>query len=124
MGEQRRRTWTWRRERGGRFGCGCASFIVVITLGLVLSLFNVAISIGVSVGVPFTQANVTLAGAVGKKDKTTDVLPNYVHGRVGANQNFINQTNTLTIWVAEGAVVLIVGHQEGAPAVDLHLEAR
>ena len=124
MGEERRSRRTWTYNRGGRFGCGCASFIVVITLGLVLSLFNLAISLGVSVGIPFTQANITIAGAVGKKDKTIDVLPGYVHGRVGGNQNFINQTNTLTIWVAEGAVVVVVGHQEGAPAVDLHLEAR
>jgi hypothetical protein len=30
----------------------------------------------------------------------------------------------LTIWVAEGATLVLVGHQPGAPVVDLHLEAR
>jgi len=39
-------------------------------------------------------------------------------------RQFINQSNSLTIWVAEGIVIIVLGHQEGAPAVDLHLEAR
>jgi hypothetical protein len=90
----------------------------------VLSLFNAGIGIGVSARIPFTESNVTIAGSVGKKDKAADALPRYVHGRLGGNENFINQSNTLTIWVAEGTAIVVVGHQEGAPLVDLHLEAR
>ena len=97
---------------------------VVLTAGLVLSLFNADIGIGLSARIPFTDSNITVAGSVGKKDKAADALPRYVHGRLGANGNFINQSNTLTIWVAEGTAILVVGHQEGAPLVDLHLEAR
>lgn len=116
---------TRRRQRwSAPGGCGCASLIVVLTVGLVLSLFNAAVGVGVSIRVPFTQSNVTIAGSVGKKDKAPAVLPPYVHGRVGGNQNFVNQSNTLTIWVAEGAAVVIVGQQPGAPVIDLHLEAR
>lgn len=114
-----------RRWRGGGCGGGCASVIIVLTVGLILSLFNAAIGIGVSVRVPFTSnVNVTLAGTVGKKDKAPDALPPYVHGRLGGNQNFINGSQTLTIWVAEGTVIFVAGQQQGAPLIDLHLEAR
>ena len=121
-----RRRYEWRGSRSGRggCGCGCASVVVVLTAGLLLSLFNSAIGIGVSVRVPFTQANLTIAGTVGKKDKAPEVLPPYVHGRLGGNQNFINQSNSLTIWVAEGTAIVVLGEQEGAPPVDLHLELR
>ena len=115
-----------RRYGRGCRGCGggCASVIVVLTLGLLLTVFGTSVGIGASVRVPFTDSNITLAGAVGKKETAKASLPGYVQGKVGSNQNFINQTTTLTIWVAEGIVVLVVGHQEGAPAIDLHLEAR
>ena len=98
---------------------------MVLTLGLILSLFNTAIGIGASVRVPFTSStNITLAGSVGKKEKAPDALPTYVHGKLAGNQNFINGTQTLTIWVAEGTGILVVGNQEGAPLFDIHLEAR
>ena len=119
-GRRDRRGW-----RGGGCGGGCASVIVVLTVGLILSLFNAAIGIGVSVRVPFTsETNITLAGSVGKKEKAPDALPPYVHGKLGGNENFINGSQTLTIWVAEGAVIFVAGQQPGAPLVDLHLEAR
>lgn len=99
--------------------------IVVLTVGLILSLFNAAVGIGVSVRVPFTSStNLTLAGSVGKKDKAPDALPPYVHGKLGGNQNFVNGSQTLTIWVAEGTVIFVAGQQPGAPLIDLHLEAR
>jgi hypothetical protein len=119
-GRRERRRW-----RGGGCGGGCASVIVVLTLGLILSLFDAAIGIGVSVRVPFTTStNVTLAGSVGEKEKAPDALPAYVHGKLGGNQNFINGSQSLTIWVAEGTVIFIAGQQQGAPLIDLHLEAR
>ena len=120
MSENRRR---WRGGRGG-CGCGCASIFVVLTAGLLLSLFSADVGIGVSVRVPFTESNITIAGSVGKKDKAADALPPYVHGKLASNENFINQSNTLTIWVAEGTAIAVLGHQEGAPLIDLHLEAR
>ena len=97
---------------------------MVLTLGLVLSLFNAGIGIGVSVRIPLTESNLTIAGSVGKKEKAADALPSYVRGKLGGNQNFINQSNTLTIWVAEGTAIVVLGRQEGAPLIDLHLEAR
>lgn len=126
MNETPRRTrGQWRAGCSGCGGYGCASFFVVITLGLLLTLFNTAIGIGASVRVPFTTStNITLAGSVGKKDKAPDALPGYVHGKLGGNQNFINGSQTLTIWVAEGAVIFVIGQQDGAPLIDLHLEAR
>ncbi|HET7420672.1 MAG TPA: hypothetical protein VFL27_09845 [Candidatus Dormibacteraeota bacterium] len=99
--------------------------VVVLTVGLILSLFNLAIGIGASVRVPFTSdVNITLAGTVGAKDKAPDALPGYVHGRLGSNDDFVNGTQTLTIWVAEGTVLFVIGRQPSAPVIDLHLEAR
>jgi hypothetical protein len=98
--------------------------LVVLAVGLLLSLFNTAISIGVSVRVPFTHSNLTLAGSVGEKTKAVSVLPNYTAGKLGGNQNFINHTSTLTVGPAEGTALIILGKQSGAPTVDLHLEAR
>ena len=124
MSEERRSERRWRGPRGNVGGCGCASVFVVLTVGLLLSIFNAALGIGVSIRVPFTQSNLTVAGSVGEKDKTVSALPEYVQGRVGKNQNLINQSNTLTIWVAEGAVVVVLGKQDSAPIIDLHLAAR
>jgi hypothetical protein len=102
----------------------CASVLVVLTVGLVLSLFNGAIGIGLSVRVPFTDSNLTVAGSVGQKQKAVGALPGYDEGRLGGNQNFINHTTTLTIGPAEGTALIVLGKQPGAPIVDLHLVAR
>jgi hypothetical protein len=124
MSEERRRDRRWRWGDRGGCGGGCASIVVVLTVGLVLSLFSAAVGIGASVRIPFTSSNLTVAGSVGKKEKAVDALPGYVRGKLGGNQNLINQSNTLTIWVAEGTAIILLGQQEGAPAVDLHLELR
>lgn len=122
-GEKRR--WRW---GGGRPGCGClsgcGSFLFVLVLGGVLSLFNAVFGLGVSVGIPFTQSNVTVAGSIGTKARVVDALPNYTQGRLGGNQNFINQSGTLTIGPAEGTGLFVIGKQEGAPAIDLYLVLR
>ena len=115
-----------RRFRAGAGGCGagCASLVVVLTIGLLLSLFNAAIGIGVSIRIPFTDSNLTVAGSVGQKQKAVASLPAYLEGRLGTNQDFINQTTTLTIGPAEGTTLIVLGTQPGAPIADLHLVAR
>ena len=114
-----------RRRRSTHYGCGCGGggFVLVLTLGIVLSLFHVVISASVSLGVPFTSSNLTLGGALGQKGKVATAFPEYTYGRLGGNQNFINSSQLLTIGPAEGAILVVLGHQEGAPAVDLHLVA-
>jgi hypothetical protein len=97
---------------------------MVIVLGGVLSIFPVAFGLGLSVGVPFMESNITVAGAIGSKDRVIGVLPEYTRGRVGGNQNFINNSTTLTIGPAEGVGLFIVGRQEGAPAIDLYIALR
>jgi len=121
MGSHRRRGF-----RPGRGGCGagCASVLVLLTIGLLLSLFNAAVGIGASIRVPFTDSNLTIAGSVGQKQKAVESLPGYTVGRLGGNQNFINQTTTLTIGPAEGTALIVLGKQRGAPIADLHLAAR
>jgi len=89
-----------------------------------LSLFDAALGIGVSVGIPFTHSNLTVAGTVGKKERAVERLPGYTAGRLGGNQNFINNSATLTSGPAEGTALIVVGTQPGAPIIDLHLEAR
>ncbi len=110
------------RNRG--CGCGGGGFFFVLIVGILLSLFNANIGIGASVRIPFTSSNLTIAGSIGVKDKTAGALPGYTEGRLGGNQNFFNNSTTLTIGPAEGAALVILGHQEGAPAIDLHLVAR
>ena len=118
----RRSVRTRYRNRG--WGCGCAGFFLVLTVGIALSIFNAAVGIGISVRIPLTASNVTVAGSIGAKDKAVKALPDYTEGRLGGNQNFFNNSTTMTIWPAEGAVVVIVGKQDRAPALDLHLVLR
>ncbi len=110
----------WRyRNRG--CGCGGGGFLLVLTVGILLSLFNTGVGVGVSVRIPFTHSNLTVAASIGAKDKTVGSLPRYTQGRLGGNQNFFNNSTTMTIGPAEGAAIVIVGRQADAPAVDLHL---
>ena len=113
-----------RRYRNRGCGCGGLGFLLVITVGIVLSLFSTSVGVGVSVRIPFTQSNITIAASLGAKDKAAGSLPPYTEGRLGGNQNFFNNSTTLTIGPAEGAAVFIIGRQDDAPAVDLHLIAR
>lgn len=118
----RLRTRTVYRNRGCGFGCG--GFFFVLIVGVLLSLFNANFGLGVSVRVPFTTSNLTVAGSIGAKDKAAAALPDYTEGRLGGNQNFFNNSTTMTIGPAEGAGVVILGRQDGAPAIDLHLVVR
>ena len=111
------------RYRYRRWGCG-GGFFFVLTVGIVMALFNVAISVGISIRVPFTTSNFTIAAAIGQKDKAVAALPEYDAGRLGGNQNFFNNSTTMTIWQAEGAAEVILGRQDGAPVFDLHLDVR
>jgi hypothetical protein len=114
------------RFRPGGCGClsGCGGFVLVFLIGGLLSLFNVVFGLGVSVGIPFTQNNITAAGSIGGKEKVPDALPSYVRDRLAGNQNFINNTTTLTVGPAEGVGLLVIGNQDGAPAIDLYLVLR
>jgi len=117
-------TRTRRRFRNRGCGCGGGLFFFVLTVGIVLSLFNVGVGIGVSVRVPFTESNLTIAGVVGAKGKAVAAMPSYTDGRLGGNQNFFNNSTTMTIGPAEGAALVIIGKQDDAPAIDLHLDVR
>ncbi len=109
----------------GRGGCGCisgiGSFVCVFLVGGALSLFGVVFGLGVSVGVPFMDSNVSVAGAIGSKAVVVDALPNYLQGRLAGDQNFVNQSITLTVGPAKGVTVFVIGAQKGAPAIDLRL---
>ncbi len=114
------------RSRYRNRGCGCGGglFFFVLTVGIVLSLFNVGIGIGASVRIPLTESNLTIAGVVGAKGKAVAAFPSYTDGRLGGNQNFFNNSTTMTIGPAEGAALVIIGKQDDAPVVDLHLDIR
>ncbi len=96
----------------------------MLTVGILLSLFNVGIGIGASVRIPFTESNLTIAGVVGAKGKAVAAFPSYPDGRLGGNQNLFNNSTTMTIGPAEGAALVIIGKQDDAPAIDLHLDVR
>lgn len=115
-----------RRARRDRLGCGrtIGGFLLVTLRGGALSFFATALGFSISVGVPFTESNMTMAGAIGAKDRVIGALPTYTRERVAGNQNFINKTTSLTIGPAEGLALFIVGRQEGAPAIDLYISLR
>jgi hypothetical protein len=121
MSQNRRR---WRGPSGCGCLSGCGTFVFVFLVGGLLSLFGLVFGLGLSIGIPLTQSNVTAAAAIGTKTKISDGLPSYVRERLAGNQNFINQSGTLTVGPAEGAAILVVGGQEGAPALDLYLVLR
>lgn len=114
----------WRDRPGCGCLSGCGTFIFVFIVGGLLSLFGSAFGIGVSVGVPLMQSNVSLAGAIGTKAKAPDALPSYLRERLAGNQNFMNQSGTVTIGPAEGVGLFVVGQQPGAPSVDLFITVR
>ena len=120
---EKERTETRVRYRNRGCGCGGGGFFFVLTVGIVLSLLNLGVGVGVSVRIPFTSSNFTAAASEGAKDKAVHSLPDYIEGRLGGNQNFFNNSTTITIGPAEGAVLVIIGKQDGAPVVDLHLAA-
>ena len=126
MDDKPARTKPRYRNRGCGRGCGagCASFFLVLTVGIVLAIFNVGIGIGISIRIPFTTSNLTLAGSIGAKDKAVSEMPSYTEGRVGGNQNFFNNSTTMTIGPAEGIGLVIIGRQDDAPPLDLHLDLR
>lgn len=109
------------QPRAGHF---LALFVLVLVVGIALSLFDVSLGLGASVRVPFTPSNVTVAGAIGAKAKVVPALPTYTQGRLAGNQNLFNYSETMTIGPAQGAGLILIGRQEEAPVVDLHLAAR
>jgi hypothetical protein len=99
---------------------GFAGFFVVITIGLLLMLLNVGLSLGFSFRIPYTQANLTFVGCLGEKEKAVNSLPAYLKGRIGSNKDFINHTMTTTIWKIEGCEMGIIGEQPGSPVIGIH----
>lgn len=114
-----------RRGRPGR-GCGfgCGGFLIVLTIGIALSLLNTNLGLTASIRIPFTASNASIALSLGTKGKVKAAMPAYVRDRLGGNQNILNQSQTLTIGPAEGAAMLVIGRQDGAPVADLELVAR
>ena len=100
---------------------GFTGFFVVITIGLLLMLINVGLSLGFTLKIPFTNANLTIVGCLGEKDKAIDSLPAYLHGRLGSNKDFMNHSMTTTIWKIEGCEMGIIGNQPGAPVIGIHI---
>ena len=103
---------------------GFAGFFVVITLGLILMLMNVGISLGLSFRIPFTTSNLTLAGCLGEKNKALDALPSYVRTRLGGNKDFINHSMTMTVGPIEGCELGIIGYQKGSPLFGIHISTK
>lgn len=114
-----------RRSRRRRIPLGnvWGTFLFVLIVGVALAIFNLSVGGAVSVRIPFTSSNLSLAGSIGAKAKVVGILPTYLRGRIAGNQNLFNYSETLTIGPAQGAGLVVIGHQAGAPVVDLHLAA-
>ncbi len=97
--------------------------VLTAVVGIGLAAFNADVGVGASIRVPFMDSNITWAGSIGAKDKSKDALPRYIQERVGENQNFINNSDSLTIGPVQGRNALIVGKQEMAPKIiGLHFD--
>jgi hypothetical protein len=90
-------------------------------VGLILTLLNVGFSLGFSIRIPFTNANLTGIGCIGEKNKAVNSIPNYVKDKLGNNQDIINHSMTTTIWKIEGCEMGIIGNQPGSPIIGFHL---
>ncbi|MCL5784108.1 MAG: hypothetical protein M1142_01995 [Patescibacteria group bacterium] len=107
-----------------RVGGGWPFFFVVLVFGLILTGFGVGIGGGASARIPFTQSNISVGGSLGKKEVVQQALPNYLSHRVASNQDFFNYSTTLTIWIAEGMGMVVLGEQPEAPLVDINLNLK
>lgn len=94
----------------------------MLTIGLILALLGGALGITASVHIPATHSNLTLAGSIGKKELTRAVLAPYARKTFGQNNSFINHSNSLTIWLAEGRQQIVVGKQPGAPLAGIEVD--
>jgi hypothetical protein len=103
---------------------GFAGFFVVVTLGLILMLINVGVSLGITLRIPFTNVNFTGAGCLGEKGKAINSLPAYVQGKLGDNHDFINHSMTMTVGPIEGCEIGILGKQAGAPVFNFHFQVK
>jgi hypothetical protein len=103
--------------QGGCAGCGC-----VLTLGLIFAIIGGALGISLSARIPGTHSNVTIAGSIGKKELTDNVLPRYGRATFAGNHNFVNYSSTLTIGPAQGRQQIVVGKQKGAPMAGIAID--
>jgi len=103
---------------------GFAGFFVVITLGFFLMLVNVGLSLGITLRIPLTQSNLTVAGCLGEKGRAISSLPTYLQGKLGDNHDFINHSMTMTVGPIEGCEIGIFGRQAGTPAFGLHFRIK
>lgn len=103
-----------KRVRGG-----LSFFFFVLIVGLILAAFNIAAGIGFSLRIPVVDQNLMAGVAIGKKEAVLDTFPGYLRRNLAQNNTFFNQSNTITIWLAEGAYIIIFGQQPNAPLADL-----
>lgn len=103
---------------------GFVGFFVVITIGLILMLINIGLTLGITFRIPTTESNLTLLGCLGEKNKTISSLPSYAREKLGGNQNFLNHSWTMTIGPIEGCKLFILGKQENSPALGLIINVK
>jgi hypothetical protein len=104
---------------------GCAKLVVELAalasiIGLTIA--NAGVGIGITARVPFTDSNITFDFAGGHKNKVEGALPLYTKDKLAGNENFVNTTQTGTFGPFEGIGQLVIGEQEGAPAIGVHFK--
>lgn len=104
-----------------RVGGGLSFFFFVLIFGLILAAFNTSVGLGFSLRIPSTDFNISVGGSLGKKETVPQVLPGYLRSRIADNSTFFNHSNVLTIWLAEGMFVAVLGNQPEASLADLSL---
>lgn len=110
------------REHRAGCGCGCLLPVAAVLLAVVGAAAGIgsAVGVGGSVRVPFTDANISMGIGLGNKEHNVEVLPDYLEGRVGNDDNFMNFSERWNIWKFGITGITVVGGQDEAPAIDLH----
>ncbi len=103
---------------------GFVGFFVVISIGLILMLINVGLTLGITFRIPTTESNLTLLGCLGEKNKVIASLPSYTREKLGGNQNFLNHSWTMTIGPIEGCKLFVIGKQVGSPSLSLIISVK
>lgn len=105
--------------RGYRPGFAWSFFWLVVVAGIALAVFNITFGIGATIRFPATNYNISAGLSLGKKDFAPQALPPYLRNQIAGNGTAFNQTNSVTIWIAEGIGMLVIGYQPQAPIVDI-----
>lgn len=105
-------------SRGSKRITGTALGFVAAGL---LGLTDSSVGLTGSIGIPFTDANISIGAAIGHPEQTQRTFPDYVQRDVNSTGDGLNWFQKGHLSVVGEQTAFIAGRQKGAPALDLHI---